>query len=187
MLVASGNVLRAGTERDSATAILAVPTTLDNCRPTPSRSQQRRRRRFQFFTSTSRKQTASSATQRPTAVVPLEESALSSDVGVFLFLLMRVCLIVWLHSSADRRAQANRLCCLMLCLSDGLSLCTFCQSEEWAWLIMCDANKLEFVLTAMITSLAYLRTSCAIREAGHAGTVFGVSVCLRICVCPRKK
>jgi len=52
---------------------------------------------------------------------------------------------------------------------------------------MCNVNKLEFVLTATITSLVYLRTSCAIREAGHASTVFGVSVCLRICVCPRKK
>ena len=111
MLVASRNVLRPGAERDSPTAVLAVPTTIDDCRPTPSRSQQRRRRRFQFFTSTSRKQTASSAAQRPAAVVPLEESALSSDVGVFLFVLMRVCLIVWLHSSADRRAQASRLCC----------------------------------------------------------------------------
>jgi len=41
---------------------------------------------------------------------------------------------------------------LRLCLSDGLSLCPFCQSDEWAWLIMCDVNKLEFVFAATITS-----------------------------------
>ena len=96
----------------------------------------------------------------------LEESALSSDVRVFLFVLMNLCVTVWLYVRLLIVVLKLTDCAVLrLCVCPTVCLFAVFVSQKWAWLTICDVHKHVFVFAAAITSLP-AHYAVMLREAG---------------------